>query len=191
MGREDEAMVHKTYQAWMQDLLDGALAAPARRQLEEHLATCAECRSGWDALSAVDRLLADAPMTAPRPGFTGRFSARLAQQRARPRLLWGAAALGVGVVAVAALVVPLGFGLLFSAARVAQQPATLLALSNSLSATSALVRVVVEALIIAGRAVLEGMLAQPLAWVAAISALALTAVWLYVMRRLVPEGSAR
>ncbi len=184
-------MVHKPYQAWMLDLLDGELAAPARRQLEEHLATCAECQSGWEALSAVERLLADAPMAAPRPGFTGRFNVRLARQRSRPRLLWGAAALGLGVVAAAAVVLPLGFGLLFSAARIAEQPATLLALGNSLSATSALVRAVADALAIAARAVVEGMVAQPLVWVGAVIALALTAAWLYVMRRLVPEGSAR
>jgi hypothetical protein len=128
---------------------------------------------------------------APRPGFTGRFQARLAQRRSRPRLVWGALALGLGTVAAAALVVPLGLGLILAAVRAAQQPATALAVIASLQAAAAFGATVGSALFIAARAVVEPALANPLAWGMALAALALTGVWLYVMRRLLPEGRTR
>jgi hypothetical protein len=188
---KDEAMVHKPYQAWMQDLLDGALAGPARVQLEAHLAGCQECQGRWNALSAVDRLFKAAPMAAPRAGFSGRFKARVAQRRSRPRLVWGAVALGLGAVGASAVVVPVGLALIWSLLRAAQQPATLLALSTSAAATADFANTVLEALFIAGRALLEAAVSNPLAWAAAVLALALTGVWLVVMRRLVPQGTVR
>jgi hypothetical protein len=45
--------------------------------------------------------------------------------------------------------------------------------------------------VIAGRALLEAALTNPLAWAAAVLALALTAVWLVVVGKLVPRGLAR
>ena len=188
---KDEAMVHKPYHAWMQALLDGALAAPARVQLEEHLAGCQNCQANWAALSAVDRLFKAAPMAAPRGGFAGRFKARQAQRRARPRLVWGAVALGCGAVAASAVVVPLGVALIWSLLRVAQQPATFVALTAGTSATVDFANTVFDALLIAGRALLAGALAQPLAWAGAALALALTAAWLVVIRKLAPQGSVR
>lgn len=190
---EEAAMVHvhKPYHAWMQDLLDGALAAPARRQLEEHLAGCSACQADWAALSAVDRFFKAAPLAAPRPGFGGRFQARLAQRRSRPRLVWGAVALGLGAVGLSAVVVPLGAALIWSLLRAAQQPATLLALTTSATATLGFFETVVDALVIAGRGLLAAAADNPLAWAAAVLALALTAVWLVVMGKLVPQGSAR
>lgn len=188
---KDEAMVHKPYHAWMQALLDGALAAPARRQLEQHLAGCQGCQADWAGLSAMDRLFKAAPMAAPRAGFSGRFKARQAQRRSRPRLVWGAVTLGAGAVAASAVVVPVGLALIWSLLRAAQQPATVMALSTSAAATVGFAGTVLDALFIAGRALLEAALANPLAWAAAALALALTGVWLVVMRKLVPEGSAR
>jgi anti-sigma factor RsiW len=188
---KDEAMVHKPYHAWMQELLDGALAGPARRQLEEHLAGCVACQANWATLSAVDRLFKAAPVAAPRAGFSGRFNARLARRRSRPRLVWGAVALGTGAVAASAVVVPLGLALIWSLLRVARQPATLLALNASAAATLSFVNTVIDALLIAGRALLEASLDQPLAWAATAAALALTAAWLVLVRKLVPQGSAR
>src|SRR4051812_19542812 len=129
---EDEAMNHKPYHAAMQGVLDGDLTLADRRDLETHLATCASCQAQWAALSRMHRLFKAAPLAAPRAGFNSRFQARLAQRRARPRALWGALALGGGAVAASALVVPLGLGAVFSAVRVAQQPATSLALLASL-----------------------------------------------------------
>lgn len=188
---KDEAMVHQPYQAWMQDLLDGALAGPARVQLEAHLAGCQQCQARWNALSAVDRLFKAAPMAAPRAGFSGRFKARVAQRRSKPRLVWGAVALGLGAVGVSAVVVPLGAALIWSLLRTAQQPATVLALSASAAATASFINTVFEALFIAGRALLEAAVANPLAWAGAALALALTAVWLVALRKLAPQGSLR
>lgn len=188
---KDEAMVHQPYHTWMHELLDGALAGPARAQLETHLAGCLDCQARWASLSAVGRLFKAAPMAAPRAGFAGRFKARQAQRRARPRLVWGAVALGAGAVGVSGVVVVFGLALIGSLLRVAQQPAARLALNTSATATAGFITTVVDALFIAGRALLEGALDDPLAWAGAALALALTAMWLIVMRRLAPQGTAR
>lgn len=188
---KDDAMVHKPYQAWMQDLLDGSLAGPARVQLEAHLASCQDCLTRWNALSAVDRLFKAAPLAAPRAGFSGRYKARAAQRRSRPRLVWGAVALGLGAVGATGVVVPVGVALIWSLLRAAQQPATLLALNTSAAATASFANTVLEALFIAARALLEAALANPLAWAGAALALALTGAWLVMLRKLVPQGSLR
>ncbi|MCC6192437.1 MAG: zf-HC2 domain-containing protein [Anaerolineales bacterium] len=184
-------MNHKPYQEWMQAVLDGALAPGERRQLEDHLAGCGECQSAWATLNEVQRLFKAGPLVAPRAGFTGRFQARLAQRRSRPRLVWGALALGLAAVATAALVVPPGLGLIYAALRAAQQPATALAITASLQALVATIDTVGGALWIAARAVVEPAVANPLAWPLALAALGLTGVWVYVMRNLVPEGRTR
>ena len=188
---EDDAMTHKPYHASMQGLLDGDLALADRRALEDHLASCASCQAEWTALSRMHRLFKAAPLAAPRAGFNGRFQARLAQRRARPRALWGALALGFGAVAASALVVPLGLGAIFSTVRVAQQPATSLALLASVSAVAVFLTTFLDALLIAANALAGILLPNPLSWAAAVLALALTGVWLYVMRRIAPEVKPR
>jgi anti-sigma factor RsiW len=192
---EDENMAHQPYQSWMQALLDGQLDLDSRQQLEVHLSGCRRCQGSWAGLSAVERLLRSEPMVGPRPGFSQRFSGRLAERRSRPRLVWGGLALGLGAVAASALVLPVALGLVFSLVRAAQQPAAALALFGSINATAGLADTVFDAVYIAARALIGGTIYHPLAWAAAAAALALTAVWLYVMRRLVPriapEGMAR
>ncbi len=184
-------MNHKPYHDWMNAVLDGAIAPADRRALEVHLATCASCQATWASLSSVQRLFKAAPMAAPRPGFNGRFQARLAQRRARPPAIWGALALGLGAVAVSALVVPLGLGVIFSTVRAAQQPATSLALLASASAMYVFISTLADALFIAASALAAALLPNPLSWAAAALALALTGVWLYVMRRIAPEVKLR
>jgi anti-sigma factor RsiW len=188
---EDEAMTHKPYHESMQGLLDGDLALADRRALEDHLATCASCQAEMAALSRVHRLFKAAPLAAPRGGFNGRFQARLAQRRARPRALWGALALGFGAVAASAVVVPVGLGAVFSTVRVAQQPATSLALLASVSAVAVFLSTLVDALFIAASALAGVLLPNPLSWAVALLALALTGVWIYVMRRIAPEMRLR
>jgi anti-sigma factor RsiW len=190
---EDEAMKHKPYREWMHAVLDGELASADRRQFDAHLAGCADCQTAWWSLSEAQRLLKAEPILAPRAGFTGRFQARLHQrQRAAPaRLIWGALALGLGAVGAAAVVVPLGLGLILSTLRAAQQPATAVALIASLSAVADLLQTILAGLYLAGRALAEVAIGNPLAWAAFVLALALTAVWLYLIRRLVPEGTTR
>jgi anti-sigma factor RsiW len=180
-------MNHKPFQAAMQAVLDGDLPAGERQALEAHLLTCLACQAEWVALSEVHRLFKLEPLAAPRAGFSGRFQARLAQRRSRPRLIGGAVALGLGAVGLAALVVPLGLGALLTGWRVAQQPATLLALWSGADAVWALVSTLAEALYITARAVLEPALTSPLAWGGALLALTLTVVWVYVMRRVLPQ----
>jgi hypothetical protein len=195
-------MNHKPFQEWMHAVLDGdsarhpsgagpVLPAAARRDLEAHLAECGECQATWDALSEVQRLLRAEPPVAPRPGFGGRFQARLAQRRTRPRLLWGGLALGLGAVSVAALVIPVGLGVLLAGVRAAQEPATTLALLASLDATAAFAETVLGALFIAARAVLEAAATNPLTWAASLAGLALAALWVYVMRHLPQKGTTR
>lgn len=179
-------MNHKPYLDWMQAAFDGSLAPEQRSQLEGHLVDCGECQSVWDALIEVDRLFKTEPMAAPRPGFTGRFKARLEQRRSRPKAVWGALALGLGAVGAAALVLPVGMGLLFSFARVVQEPAATAALYSGFDATTGFAGTVIDALFIAGRALLEWALVNPLMWAASIGAAAATAMWLYFVRKLVP-----
>lgn len=192
-------MNHKPFQEWMHAVLDGdpsagagqTLAPASRRELEAHLAECGECQAVWTSLSEVQRLLRAEPAVAPRPGFSGRFQARLAQRRARPRLLWGGLALGLGAVSAAALVVPVGLGVILAGVRAAQEPATALAVMASLSATAAFAETVLGALFIAARSVLETAAASPLTWAASLAGLALAALWVYVMRHLPQKGTTR
>jgi anti-sigma factor RsiW len=193
---EDEAMKHKPYREWMHAVLDGDrsdadLTAGDRRQFEAHLAGCADCQAAWWSLSEAQRLLNAEPMLAPRAGFTGRFQARLHQRRSQPRLIWGALALGLGAIGAAAVVVPVGLGLILSTLRAAQQPATAVALFASLAAVADLLETVLTGLYLAGRALAEAAIGNPLAWAGFVLALGLTAIWLYLIRRLVPEGTTQ
>ena len=184
-------MTHQPYFDWIHATLDGDLRPEQRRQLEEHLAACAECTTLWEALDEVDRLFKAEPMVAPRSGFTGRFKARLAQQRSRPRMMWGALALGLSAIGAAALVLPLGVGFISSAVRVAQQPAASAALFGGFNATAAFASTIVEALFTLLRVFVSWAVVNPLMWAAGLSALALTGVWLYLMRKLNLEVSFR
>jgi predicted anti-sigma-YlaC factor YlaD len=192
-------MNHKPFQETMHAVLDGdsatgpgqALTPAARLELEAHLAECGECQATWTTLSEVQRLLRAEPVVAPRPGFNGRFQARLAQRRSRPRLLWGGVALGLGAVSAAALVVPVGLGLLVAAVRAAQEPTTSLALLSSFSAVASFADTILGALYIALRALLETAAASPFGWAASLLSRVLAAVWLYVMRHLPQKGTMR
>ncbi|MGH2521434.1 MAG: anti-sigma factor family protein, partial [Anaerolineales bacterium] len=166
-------------------------APEQRRQLDEHLATCADCQSIWSSLGAVEQLFRAEPMVAPRPGFANRFNARLAQQRSRPRLVWGALALGLGSVGAAAFVIPFGVWLIYSAVRVAQQPATNAALFSGLNATGATLNTLLDAVVTLVRVVGEVAVSNPLAWAAAVGAVVVVGVWLYFVRKLSPEVSVR
>lgn len=177
-------MSHKPYLEWMHLDLDGDLAAGQRADLRSHLDECPACAAEWEALSQVDRLLAQSPLAAPRAGFSGRFIARLQQQRARPRTVWGALALGFGAVGVAALVLPVGVSLLWSLAQLVGQPAASAALVNSASATTAVALSLANALLVTLRALGAQAAATPLAWALALGALAVAVAWLYFVRRL-------
>jgi anti-sigma factor RsiW len=176
-------MSHKPYLDWMHLALDEALTARQRAELDGHLAECAACAATWDALTQVDRLFAPAALAVPRPGFSGRFSARLKQQRARPRAIWGALALGFGAVGAASVVLPLGVSLLWSLAQLVGQPAASAALLNSASATSEVGLALARALFVAALALGEWAVWSPVAWAVFLGALLVSAGWVYMLRR--------
>jgi predicted anti-sigma-YlaC factor YlaD len=187
-------MNHKPYLDWMQAALEAGearLAPEHQMQLDAHLTTCAECRLTWDALQEVERLFTEAPAAAPRPGFTSRFKARMARRHSQPRVVWGALVLGLSAVGAAALVLPLGIGFLASVLNMAQQPATATALYTGLTSIATFVASLVDALFIAGRALFEWAVYNPLVWASSLTCLALTGVWLYYVRKLIPEVSFR
>lgn len=180
-------MAHQPYFDWMQLALDEALLPPQRERLDAHLAECADCATLWQALNGIDSLFSAAPLAAPRPGFTGRFQARL-QQRARPRPVWGLLALGVSVMAMAAVALPLAAGVLWSAAQIAGQPVTTTAVFTSATALSDSFLTVAGALVGATRALGQFVAGTPVVWLAALGALTATALWVIVLRRLALQG---
>jgi anti-sigma factor RsiW len=182
---------HKPYLDWMQTALDGSLDSDQRAQLNEHLATCRACATHWAALLAAERLLDSAPLAAPRTGFTSRFKARLVQRRSQPKTLIGALTLGFGAVGAAALIIPVGASFLLSGFQMAQEPAATLALSSGANAVTDFIAVFAEAFLIAARAVFAWAIGNPLVWAASVSGLAITAMWLYFVRKLIPEVSFR
>jgi anti-sigma factor RsiW len=97
-------------------LLDGALPAARRAEVEAHLAACDGCRARRDRLArTLSALAALPPPPEPGPGFEQRFYARLARERGgRPGLLgwfssrpwrWVVPASGLMAAAVALVVV--------------------------------------------------------------------------------------
>lgn len=182
-------MYHKPYFDWMNLALDAELAPPQRAELNTHLAACAECLAVWEALNAAHGLLQTAALAQPRIGFAGRFKARLTQQqRARPHVWWGVLALGLSSLGAAALTLPVGFGVLFSAVRVAQQPAASAALVSGFDALTFFASAVGEALLITAQAVTVTALAQPVVWASAIGALLVVIAWALTVRRLLIAG---
>lgn len=181
-------VTHKPYTEWIQLALDGDLPTEQRAELDAHLADCQSCASTWEAMARLERLFTQAPLAAPRPGFTGRFNARLKQQRSQPKALWGALALGFGAIGSAALVLPIGLSALWSLVQLVGQPATSAALFNSASTTTQVALALANALFITGRGLGEWALNTPLVWLVALGALAATAAWLYFMRRLSLQG---
>jgi hypothetical protein len=137
-------------------------------------------------LTAAHGLLQTAALAQPRPGFAGRFNARLTQQqRVQPRLWWGVLALGFSSLGAAALTLPLGFGVLFSAVRVAQQPAASAALMSGFNALTLFASAVGEALLTTIQAVAVTALAQPVVWASAVGALLVLVAWALTVRRLI------
>ena len=64
MNRPD----HSTYREWLNLDADGLLAGEERTLLNEHLASCAECRSEREELAALEGLLRSSAL-AVRPDF--------------------------------------------------------------------------------------------------------------------------
>jgi predicted anti-sigma-YlaC factor YlaD len=74
-------MSHSPYDEWL--FSDDPRSATELAELRQHLASCARCRLLQAAWGEARRDLESSPQAAPRPGFAGRWEARLAQERQR------------------------------------------------------------------------------------------------------------
>jgi len=100
--------------ALMSLMLDGLLEDPDRHRLDKHLASCAACRSEWEAMQQVSVLFEHSAMVGPPLGFAIRVERRLEAQAKKRRQLFGGLALVTsslslaGVTAVVVLALVLG-----------------------------------------------------------------------------------
>jgi anti-sigma factor RsiW len=162
--------------------LDGRLVQAEVEQVEEHIATCADCRTALDALRRVDRLLSAAPLVLPAPGFTLRFQARLAARRRRRRTWAGIVTLGLatlGILLVTGVLLAL-YGLqwwefLTASGWLGQGVGLLLSLGKAWMAVLNLARLVAGGL--------ARCLEQPAVVAYAIVTAALTLAWTQIVRR--------
>lgn len=102
-------MSHQPFEDWI--LSDDDLSDSQRESLAAHVAECSGCARLSTSRSAVERILAQAEVAAPAPGFGARFAWRLEARRRRSArrqgwMAFGLAAAGAGVVAA-----PLGLRL--------------------------------------------------------------------------------
>ena len=67
--------------------LDGGGAGDSRREVEQHLASCAACRARAAEFQQVSKLLDEFPAAGPSPYFDARLRSRLAND---PRRSWWA-----------------------------------------------------------------------------------------------------
>ncbi len=181
-------MSHQPYLDWMQLALDGDLRPEHRLQLDAHLRDCAQCATMWQTLNEVEALLSTAPLVAPRPGFTRRFTARLKAQRSPSRALWGVLALGLGVIGAAAVVLPLTLGMVWPLIQLIGQPAASAALVNNASAVSQTLLIVGAALWAAARALGEFAIGTPLVWLLILGVFLATTLWVVALRRIALQG---
>lgn len=100
--------------ALMSLMLDGLLEDPDRHRLDKHLASCAACRSEWEAMQQVSALFEHSAMVGPPLGFAIRVERKLEAQAKKRRQLFGGLALVTsslslaGVTAVVVLALVLG-----------------------------------------------------------------------------------
>ncbi len=100
------------YLEWMSLAQDGMLNSTQTHLLHAHLATCPQCQTTWEAMTAVSQVLHAAPMVAPASGFVVRVQAKLALREERRRQVIVGVLLGIGVLSLVALALPSVAGLL-------------------------------------------------------------------------------
>jgi predicted anti-sigma-YlaC factor YlaD len=74
-------MSHQPFETWILD--DEPLTQQSRRELQDHLEGCAQCRRLQGRWQAAQMELRARRMAPPMPGFTQRWQAGLAERRAR------------------------------------------------------------------------------------------------------------
>jgi anti-sigma factor RsiW len=190
MFKKGMTMECDTCREWMSLWLDGRLIQAEIERVEEHVATCPDCRTALDALRHVDRLLSAAPLVLPAPGFTLRFQARLAARHRRRRTWAGIITLGLatlGILLVTGVLLAL-YGLewwefLTASGWLGQGIGLLLSLGKAWMALLNLTRLVAGGLV--------RCLEHPAVVVYALATATLTLAWTHIVRRRVPAyGSA-
>ena len=100
--------------ALMSLALDGMLDSGDRQRLEQHMKTCATCRTEWQAMAQVAALFEDSPAVGPPLGFAVRVERRLEDRAKKKRRTFGGLAVAtgslslVGATVAAVLILVLG-----------------------------------------------------------------------------------
>lgn len=100
--------------ALMSLALDGLLDSADRQRLEQHMSTCATCRTEWQAMTEVAALLESSPAVGPPLGFAVRVERRLEEQTKKKKRAFGGMAVVtsslsmIGATVAAILVMVLG-----------------------------------------------------------------------------------
>ncbi len=160
--------------------LDGCLDSAEAAILENHLAACDTCQTAWRKMQTLDRLFASASMARAPTRLRVQVIARINRREQARRTLIGGAALVLGTVALALLVLaPLPLGLLktlgITPALISGGPETLAQLLSFLNALAHTLLVLVD------------QFAVPLVFLGLCSlgaALVLNGLWIGTMRRL-------
>jgi anti-sigma factor RsiW len=165
--------------------LDHELNPTEEAELWAHLPQCPVCQHHFQMMQQVDALLRDAALhvTAPAPGFVGRFEAQLARRHVQnKRRLWlGLAVLLLGTlffIIVGGTVVAVSVQTGLSTVGVSLLYGWLVSLLESVQAVGVWVNLM-ETLV---RVSLNTM-SQPLFWVCAAAAIGLAGLWVRLLRQ--------
>jgi hypothetical protein len=91
-------MNHTRYEDWLFELSEAPLDSAQAAELEAHLHECESCSSLAESWGQVERTLRKAGQAAPAAGFSGRWQARLAQERRRQHNRQTVLVIGGGVL---------------------------------------------------------------------------------------------
>lgn len=80
--------------------LDGLLEPEERRQLDQHVLTCATCAARWSIWQHLDTVLRNEPLVGPAPGFVARVDRRLIERQKRRERWLGSLVLIGGTVSI-------------------------------------------------------------------------------------------
>lgn len=177
-------MVDEKLKELMHAALDGAPDDAVQRRIETAIEADPEALALWIQLQDAEQMLRDAPVLLPvmepRRGFTGRFSARLSQQR-RKRPGWlGVLVLGLGALVPVLVLFGSAAAFLAPLATAVGQPTASFALQTSAEIS---IRVV-SSLVMAGLTVLRASLSWPALWVGLVGGLLATVAWFVWLGRI-------
>ncbi len=170
-------MKHQPFETW---LLNNEPPTPdEQRSLQQHLATCEDCRALSNAWNEVEHLMRSAPVPQPPSGFVGRFQTRLHAYQARQtrRQAWLLVLLNVG-----GMVVITGIFLAFVLLTVQSPLDWLVAGTQQVMRLLALLKAVGNAALTLGRFL------PPAWWMTLLEVLfASTLLWIVSLRKFIPS----